>query len=378
MSFDKQQLVTAVIKGISDGRKKPLSSDEIIFVNNRINTVKIDDFRGQKITAILSALIKVISHDLIKRPSKLDDQVDIHDVFVREIGMESDSALSTKKVDESATVDSLLQQPSTLQRIFNPAALHRKAYLILDRRYQSKDANNVTEFKWNITNTSKHYNPLTYAITTAPLQDVTKIKLFPFRFPNTTNLLTSRNRLAVEILEFNTQGYVITQSQRKVHFILDITPVSGTSQYNATEVCDSVAEFEFHDPIVSFETMTLRFSNPETILSLDADSLSATISPSGAKTLLTFTTPHNTIGTDILIISGFTTSLPVDDAAQIAALNNTNGLAIDTVVNPLLILVNVNISTLAGVISNPVTVYFDTKRFSLRLELTYIAKKNDV
>ncbi len=370
------EMIKAIIDGVESTKHRPITSNEKFYISNRVKQVDMKLFKGKKITDIVNALITVISKEIEKIPKVLSDApFDLREVFQQEIGKEPETSLLTKVVDEGATVDSLLQRPLLLQSIFNPAALHKKAYLILDRKYQSKDSNNINEFKWNVVNSSKSYDPETTAVTTGPFRDIIKVQMFPFRFPYSDNTITNRRCLAVEIKEFNTQCYFITQAKKRFHFSFDIESTGTGTPYLITDPGNSASIFEFHDPIISFDTITVVFSNPERIISLDPDSLYATIAAFGAQTLLTFAVPHWCAANDGIVISGFNTNQPVADAIEIELMNDIDGWPIITIPAPNQILINVDISGLAGaIVGGPFYVYLDGKRFSLRMELTYITQ----
>jgi hypothetical protein len=368
-------LIISIGKEIVKKRKKSLQDHEKRYIMQRLSKLDLNLFKGKPINRIISKLTELITNELGKLP-KLEEEgpIDVHEMLKKEIGREPETSLMEKKLEEHVTVDSLLQNPAVLQSIFNPKALRRKAYLILDRKFQAKDTNNINEFKWHISNTSKAYNPLTTAATTAPMRDIVKIKMFPFRFPNSTDTITESHRLSVEIVELNTQAYIITHINKKFHFVFDIEPTSSgnTEPYNITDVGNSLAEFEFHDPIVELNTITIRFGNPEALIHLDPDSLYGTISALGAQTLITFTQPHFCSLSTTVVISDFNTTNPLADASEIAIMNDPTGWEI-VAMTSLTITINVDISGLNGaIVGNPFYIYLNAKRFVLRMELTYI------
>ncbi len=370
-------LTIAVSKIIKQKRKVPLLEHEARYIAQKIKSVDLSLFSGKPFCNVVSALATLINNELNKLPKfETDECIDVHEMLVKEIGNEPETSLLEKKVDEHATIDTLLHSPHVLQSIFNPQALWRKAYLILDRKYQADNSNNTTEFKWNIATTGKSYNPLSTVVTTAPLRDIIKIKMFPFRFPNSANTITEFNRLSVEIAELNTQAYIITHANKRFHFAFDIerTGAPGTTEpFIMNDIGNSLTEFEFHDPIIELNTITLRFGNPERLISLDPDSLRGTVSSVGAQTRITFTQPHLCpLGTTV-VLSDFKTTDLVNDATEIELLNDPDGWAI-TALTSTTVTIDVDISGLVGaIIGNPFSVYLNAKRFGLKLELTYIA-----
>ena len=372
-----ESLFSAVSNGIIKKRKTPLREHERTFIRQQIQQLDSTQFKGKPITSIIAILIELFSTNLDKLP-KIPKElpIDMHEILANEIGKDPETSLLEKKVDKAATVDKLLQSPYVLQRIFNPSALYRKAYLILDRKFQTSDINNINEFKWHIASTNRSFDPFITAATTAPFKDIIKIKMFPFRFPNSENTVTEFNRLSVEIMELNSQACIFTHINKRFHFSFNIEllgPDTRIDPYNMNDIGNSFAEFEFHDPIIELNTITVRFGNPETLINLDPDSLYGVVSAVGAQTLITFTQPHYCPIGSTIVISDFNTTNPISDAAIINLLNNANGLVI-VALTTLTITIDIDISGLVGIIDgNPFYIYLNGKRFALRLELTYLA-----
>lgn len=377
MSFNDKQLISAVLQGISIKNKKILTNDEKLFLINKIKHINMEILRGKKISDIISSLVTLLSNDLKSIPKMDNSPIDMREVFKEQLGIEPETALLSRKIDPNETIDSLLQQPLTLQGIFNPQALHKKAYILLDRKYQSNDVNNINEFKWNISSINKPYDSAS-AVATALFKDVIKIKVFPFRFPYASNLNSNTHRINIEFVEFNTQSYIIAHNHKKFHVTFDIQKTSnlvGTYPYDLIDIGNANTEFEFSDPIISVDTLTLRFSNLNNVINLDPDNLNATISALGVQTLLTFSQLHWCALGDYVIISNFTTSSPSTDLVEIELMNGLDGWPIINIPTPNQILIDVDISGLSGaIIGNPFNIYLDSKRFVARVELTYIAK----
>lgn len=369
------QLIIAVARGVVVKRQAHLLDNEKKYISERLKKLDMNSFKGKPISSIVAALVDLMVSELSKLPKHKDEgPIDVHEMLVKAIGNDPETSLLDKKIESNATLDSLLQNPRMIQSIFNPAALHKKAYLILDRKFQASESNNVNEFKWNIANTSRSYDPKTTAATNSSMKDIVKIKMFPFMFPNTDNTLTVFNRLTVEIAELNTQSYIITHINKKFHFSFDIQQTGASAPYNMTDIGNSISEFEFHDPVIELNTITLRFGNPEELINLDPDSLLGTISAVGAQTLITFTQLHLCNVGSSVVISNFSTTAPVDDAVEIDLMNYSHGWEI-VASTAFSITIDVDISGLTGaILGNPFYVYLNAKRFALRLELTYITQ----
>lgn len=371
--MDHSVLIKTVAAGIVQKRRQPLLDHEKRYIADRIKGLDLKLFSGRSVSDVLTSLVNLLHGELIRLPKAQREQpIDVHEMLVQEMGKDAESYINDRKVEDADTIDSLLRSPRTLQTIFNPDALRRTTYLVLDRRYQASASDNVTSFTWNIANASKTYDPLTTAATTANLRDVVSMKMLPFRFPNTTNALTGTRRLSVELVEFNNIAYIATADNHRFHFIFEIASTGSGTPYVAGDIGNNLAEFTFHDPIIEVNTLTLRFGNPNKVVSLDSDRLNAVASAFGAQTVLTFTTPHRTAIGDYVYISGFTTSSVVSDKALIDVVNSVNGWPA-TAVSTNTITIDVDLTTLVGVIDvTPIPVYLGGKQFIINLELTYL------
>jgi hypothetical protein len=148
------------------------------------------------------------------------------------------------------------------------------------------------------------------------------------------------------------------------------TTGSGNAAYDAIDVGYNNATYDFANSITELTTMTIRFGNPDKMITLDPDSLYGEISSVGAQTVITFDVPHYCVVGDLIYISGFTTNNLADDV-ETELMNSENGWIISAI-STFAITIDVDISSLVGVINNPVYVYLDSKRFGLRLEISYV------
>ncbi len=374
IKIDRKLLTISVAKQIAQKRKKPITPEEVNYLKQRIKQINKKILANKKIEELLPALVSVYSQELDKLPKNTQyDELDIHSILVAELGKESESISGPKVVEKNATFDSLLQTPRLLQRIVNPQALKRKTYLLLDRKHQAKDANNITEFRWNVTDISHPYDS-SMAVSTMPINDIVSIKMYPFIFPSALYTLNETKRLSVEIDELKNQAYVAPAYNKRFHFVFSVQNLTNDSntQYNIDDLGNSDCVFDFHDPIIELNTITLRFGNPFYNLSLDPDQLPATITSSTNKALLTFAQPHNLDVNDIITISNFITSNANADSAQITLMNNKNGWPA-TITSDTTVTINVDLSGLVGtIINNPYMIYLESKRFVVRLEIVCV------
>ena len=175
------------------------------------------------------------------------------------------------------------------------------------------------------------------------------------------------------MIELNHQSYIQPACNKKFHFIYNLSNKDSTNLNRLNLHTDHSGEdvYNFHKPIIELNTLTLRFGNPYDTLSFDTDSLVADISSLGSKTLLSFNKPHKLSVGDIITIDSFTTSEPIKDASIISLLSDKGGLIVDSV-NTNSLTVDIDISNIMGNIQ-PQNVYFESKRFIIKLELTLIA-----
>lgn len=365
----KQTLGNAVISSIIRRQKDQLSDKDQIYVIQSINRLPdafIIENDAQKVAKVLSDMI--YSELNKQREQLIKQRIDIHELMKQQITDQPD----TTSNDIPTSSDELknifaIPQPTQLQNIINPKALETKAYVVLDRRYLAS-SNNI-QFKWDITyqtSVSTGYNALGIS---AILQDITKIKIFPFVFPNTLHAVTGAKKLSLLFSEFETQAYMAVQNAKRFHVMFGIsTPLAG-EQHNLSNAIGE-NEFEFNRPIIQISSLTLSFGNPLTTLELDPDKMSVDISSSGALALLTFATSPRIISGDIVIISGFSTTDPTADAAIISAINDSNGYPV-SIVTPTTMTIPVDLTALVGVIINPSQAYLDSKRFIIPVEFTF-------
>jgi hypothetical protein len=366
------KLQHAVLRGIAGTRKEPLEDNEKTYIINRLKQVNLNQFKNQTSMKIVLILVDMLTKELAKLPKKMTEAaIDIHDVMVQEIG-NAPETYSFKKIDKNATVDKLLQTPNTIQRIFNPFALRRKAYLLLDRKYQIDDANNINEFKWQISDTGRSYSSVGTSLSCVPIKDIVKIKMFPFRFPSSDRVITDFHNLSVEIKELSTHACIMPQNKR-YHFMFDIERTGSNTYdpYKAVDPGNSIVEFEFFDPIIELDEVTIAFGNPEYTINLDPDTLYGTFASVGAQTEITFTQPHKCSAGCIINVYGFNTVTPFADKNAIDLINSEQGVYVVSVTSNTMIL-DIDISSIGAIVGSPFNIYFNAKRFALRLELTYL------
>jgi hypothetical protein len=354
-----------IINNIEKMRKYTLNKDERLYIINRIKPVDLSNYNDR--AEAITILSKLLDKEIRTLPS-VEKSIDIKEMQVKQIRL-NEKGEEMKKLTNKTTVHELLQHPRILQRIFNPVVLVRKAYVMLDRKYQIKSANNKTEFSWFIADSSRVYDTEATAVVHEQISNIISIKLYPFRFPHSYNTISGINRISVEIKELNVQSYVLAYANKRFHFIFDIN-TTGTG-YDAIDVGQSSAVFDFAKPVMELNTITVRFGNPDKTIELDPDYATGTMGVVSAQAVVVFPTPHYCAVGDLVYVTGFTTDSPVEDAAEIELINSIHGRTISAI-STYSISINTDLSGLAGNIVGNVLVHFDSKRFGLRMEISYV------
>lgn len=355
-------------------RGKPLNYAERKYFINKFKTINYNQFKSHPIKQVVAALTQIFTADLATIHNEDITSIDMHEVLTHEIGAEAESLTLEKKVDATASVDSLLQYPKTLQRIFNPMATHKTVYIILDSRYRNRAVSDPTILSWNVTTPQGNFMPESSALTTAPLRDIIAISMTPFRFPNARHAFTNAHRISAEIIELNAQAMIGHRGQKRAHFMFDIEKTDSTdySPYELRDIGNVQTHFKFHTPVVQLDTISLRFANPLVNIALDPDQLYATLTASTTQTLITFTQPHYCDINDEVIVTNFTTSAPITDKAIIDTMNSIYGYTI-AVPTDSTMLIDVDITSLIGIIVPNTLIYLNSKRIICNMEFTHVS-----
>ena len=400
---DKTHLQKIIYNAINTRRKTIMNSIEYQYLQSQIKQLSqtfIDKYP-------LKNLVSELSSELINQFKTLPlepKQIDMHEVLKQQIGTSAETQNiqytdrrdhgnhgnqhnhtkhnehgehdHTKHNVQISTICNM-STPAKLQYMFNPKALETKAYVQLDRRFQSGSSNNTVSFTWELSNISAIGSQGVLS-TSARVYDIVSIKMFPFIFPITPNAYLN-NRLTVTISEFASQSYsttthitnsigVTSLTSRQFHFEFVLNANGNT--YLANDIGQSPAVFEFYKFIEELRTITISFGNPFVPLVLQPDRGICTISPLGITSLLTFTTNTFLSTNDLIYVLNFTTTDPQQDTAIISLINSQYGHIV-TVVSATEVTINIDISDLVGTPISNINCYFDSKRFAPRLEFTF-------
>jgi hypothetical protein len=367
-----------VINNIQKVKKSKLTKIEYDYCIKQLDTLKKKPTTEQLQYVIAELLTDLKDTDKVKKAAVnlgFDGEIDMHQVLVNEITNEVpiDVVHGIKAPSTKHPIDNFLgiSTKEDLQLLLNPHAKNAKTYIVLDRKFQASNSDNKKSFTWDLS--SKSATSENAIVTRNSIQDICKIKVFPFKFPNTQKALTFSSRISMAIEELQPQSYRSPPNNRYFHFLFQIikNTADPTQPYEIKDVGFNETEFVFYQPVRSLDTITLTFGNPFLQLELDPDRLRATLAPSGVQTLLTFTQPHFSINGDLVILTEITSDQPEADFTEIQLLQDKFGWPIVNTPTTQQILIDVDISTVIGVLSSSL-VFFDSKRFIIPMEISFI------
>ena len=392
-NHERKNLIRSTTIAIVKQRRDVLTDVELKYITSQIGKLSLSFIKMYQSDNLAVQLAELFIKELaVIRAKPEPKEIDMHEILKNEIGNNPETTNSNLPNDmraidafnsmngngngNEANISTIFgtNLPLSIQRVFNPKALEYKAYVVLDRRYQSgEQMDNSQYFSWNVSPTVGITAGTGVLSTTAPVKDIVKIKMFPFTFPNTPNAITDTNRLTVAIQEFSSQAYSAENGNRSFHFEFKLVPnaTNPNAPFSAEDIGQSTAEFEFYKPIEDITTLTISFGNPFLLLTLEPDRGVSTITSVGVQAQLTFTTPPFLATGDIIYISGFTTTNAANDSYIIALMNSIYGWPVVTVSSSTQVLIDVDLSTLSGAIVGTQKCYFDSKRFAPRLEFTF-------
>jgi hypothetical protein len=280
-------------------------------------------------------------------------------------------------------------------RVLNPAALHRKNYLMLDSRYRiltSNDTNGIQQFSWNYILKSQIEGQGSVNII-GNVRDIIAIRVYPFRIPYVESADNKYSRVSVFIEELAAQSF-LAHEDRKFHFMLKSEIDSDFINLETDKYNDGF--FHFEKPITTLNTLTISFGSPLEKITFENDrgwcgidyfSLAplTLITTYDSNAIPSTTLNHNLTNGDRVYFELFNAGainpllvqqVKINDNI-ISGMNKTDGFLI-TVVNP----TQFSIAFDTSLIQNPTSeirfrVFFGSKRIFLPIELTYIMPQID-
>ena len=286
---------------------------------------------------------------------------------------------------------------TSLATILNPTIQHKKAYILLDRRFKSYESPDKTTITWNFSNTanvsdgSVNFN--------AEINKIISLKISDF-FINFVNskYISPEKRITILIHELAGQSF-IAHENRKFHFYgkLNSNLVTEAPMYLAmfSKGNDLVGQYEsygrlsdyndglftFKTPIIDLHTISISFASPLQKITLQQDKYSFVYNGFGNIGL----TPDHNIATASqkfrVYVEGFNTDNPSADADIIKIINRPIGLFAQQLSTSTLLLIAVDeettglIQTLPALVGNQLngaTIYLDYYRFNIPIEITYV------
>ena len=359
--MQREKIISDIVENLVRKNIK-LNGDQIEYIRRGVLGLSSAFLQRQSYPDTINSLSIIFIKDLKTGLRK----VDLHEELKKEIGAIPETFAYTVIPDAQPST-SLPKE--TLEKLYNITlkAFTSKTYIVLDRRFQNGASDNKTKFSWSISDQG-HSTGGSVVGTIAPLKDITKIRTFPFTFPKTKNTLNSSRAISLTIEELILQSYNSNPQSKNFHFLFTLIKPVAFNEYILTDSGNSSSEYEFYIPILELPTITISFGNPYQTLELDPDVLSANVTL-GLNTILTFNIDHNCLAGDLIQFITFQTTAPNEDLNAINTMKNTNWTITQITSNTMTI--NTNISFVGNVI-NPCQIYLDSKRFFIRMELTFL------
>lgn len=254
-----------------------------------------------------------------------------------------------------------------IRKMINPKSIYKQAYLSLDSKYRLSENDGTNYVSWNILNNSLISNGSASIV--GSLGDIVAIRIYPCRIPYKQTAINNLKRISILIDELRAQSY-IAHENRRYHFMC--TAESDGNMINLLSLPTPLDSwYKFATPVVRFDKISLTFGAPLVPVIFDKDRLNATVSYVNPSRFI-FAEPHNLLTGDNVTMEGFTTGDPSGDAAQINALNSVYGNDVVRVDDYTIEILSADLSTATPIITQVIQIYFQSKRFFIPFEITYI------
>jgi len=334
------KFIEGTAEAVSVRMERRITGGEKRFLVNFMRGLDPALLENRSLEQIREAVAEVVSNKLMQIVCE-EDGVDTHELMKSQIGVASEASgvglfgggdiRESKDIFEESTntidVIRIFDQssPLAIQKYFNPLALRRNNYILLDSRYRILTGDGVSQFSWD------HVNNVTRAQgtvnTVGNIRDIVQIKVFPTRIPYAVQADNQLKRVTALFQEFSAQSFV-GHENRRFHTVFDST-VDG-DYINLDSYYQNEGVYRFGRPITQFNSITLSFASPLEVIQFDPDRLSSSITH-GAISIITTVIPHNIASGSRVYISSFTSDNPQPDAAII---NSVNTQHIVTVTSP--------------------------------------------
>lgn len=264
--------------------------------------------------------------------------------------------------------------PFELQMMFNPSAAYLQSYIIFDSKYRQRESTSRGTFN----KMSFGYSPTTNFATgiinsVGKIRDVIAMRIYRPVIPFVTALyMTDARRISLTVEEFTAQSMILSNG-RRVHFIMNYDLDSITGDLLSIIIEDfNDGIFRFSKPIQSFETLTLSFGNPDTLVTFPQDRYNVTFTY-GATTIITCDVAHGVAAATSVYITmtTFTTNAPAADATIIASFNSTEPI-LAAYVSATQLEIAINTTTITPTVGLVCEIFVETRRVVVPMEITYL------
>lgn len=330
--FNNELFIKQLVGNVKATLGRQLVETEKIYIINFLKNINPVIFSKKSPTAILQMLKESIINNIQSLNTGNDDdeeEINIHELLKTEIGLGTSDDVNApaedaiaKNFSNQVDVTSVLGSRTfgDLQKILNPAAIKKYAYIVLDTRYRILDNDGQTSVSWNFVNNATTGQGTVNAV--GDIQNITAIKVFPIKMPYSINTDNDYSRVTLYIQEFSAQSF-IAQENTRFHFIFESS--IHDKYINLTARNNNNGVYNFRNPITRLDTITLLFGSPLQPILFDVDRINASVTTYGPVTVFTSTRLHNISTGDRIYMNGFNSDNPYVDAAIISAFNTTVG-----------------------------------------------------
>ena len=397
-TYNNPEFMTTVSLKLTEKLGRSLSSEEQRFVVNLIRKIDENYMRSRNPEDVLEALSQAILKKLIEQgkcpPMDGSSHVDMHEKLKKHIGTTSesdmthsiyavtynpDTSLREMPKPSSGSISNILGIKNTIDFVkqINPASLLNKKYMLLDSRYKSQSESTNKKFVWDFSN-GKMQTVGTVNII-GKIRDIISLKIFPFRLPYVADADTKQKRISVLIDEFASQSF-FAHENRRFH-VMCKTNIDSTF-IECDPYTQNYGVHDFVQPFTTFNKISVSFGNPLQVIEFNNDNDKCSIDYFGITPLTQITTenPHNLNNGDKVYFTNFDIG-PIDPllVSQVQlneiiknTINRKKGFLV-TVIDSTNFSINYDTSN----IQNPIVdlkfnVFYDSKRFYMPVELTYI------
>lgn len=151
--------------------------------------------------------------------------------------------------------------------LFNPESMYVHYYVVLDSSYRDTTeeiSTNITKFRWSYAPTQNLGTGFCNSVGT--IRDIIGMRMYQPKVPYVAGMNTNAKRVSVLIEEFAPQAF-IAQTGRRFHFLLRPNYIDGQTSIELSTEDYNDGIFNFRKPITTFDTLTISFGDPLTVLS---------------------------------------------------------------------------------------------------------------